>query len=380
MQYRKFGTLDWNASALGFGCMRLPTADGQRNSPNIDEPQAIGMIRRAIDNGVNYIDTAYPYHAGQSEFVVGKALQDGYREKVKLATKLPIWLVNAPEDFDRLLDEQLKKLQTSCIDFYLLHALDHARWQDIVLRHNLLARAAAALADGRIRHLGFSFHGDFAAFEEILNGSDLWTFCQIQYNYVDTQNQAGTRGLHLAAAKGLAVVVMEPLMGGRLTDPPPSILEAMRRYPIQRSPAKWALDWLWNQPEVTVVLSGMSTIGQVEENLHLAAASSIGVFTPADQALLADVREKYLERNVIPCTRCGYCMPCPNGVDIPLNFEFFNYAHAFDDADTSRFRYRTFTPEPQRASSCINCGTCEPLCPQHIPIAEWMPKVDALLG
>ena len=209
--------------------------------------------------------------------------------------------------------------------------------------------------------------------------TELWTFCQIQYNYVDTENQAGTRGLQLAASKGLAVVVMEPLMGGRLTDPPPEILEAMRRYPIQRSPAQWALDWLWNQPQVTVVLSGMSTMPQVEENLRLASASSIGAFTPADQALLAAAREKYLARNVIPCTRCGYCMPCPNGVDIPLNFDMFNYAHAFDDAASSRFRYQAFTPQPQRASSCVNCGTCEPLCPQHIPIAEWMPRISALL-
>ena len=361
MQYRKFGTLDWEASALGFGCMRLPTLDGQRNSHNIDEPEAVRMIRHAIDNGVNYLDTAYPYHAGQSEFIVGKALKDGYREKVKLATKLPMWLVNSPEDFDRFLDEQLKKLQTSYLDFYLFHA-------------------ATALADGRVRHLGFSFHGDFAAFEEILDGSDLWTFCQIQYNYVDIENQAGTRGLQLASAKGLAVVVMEPLMGGRLADPPTEIRESMDQFPIQRSPARWALDWLWNQPEVTVVLSGMSTMQQVEENLEFAAASRTCVFTPAEHTLLAHAREKYQARNVIPCTRCGYCMPCPNGVDIPLNFEFFNYAHAFDDAGTSRFRYQAFTPEAQRASSCINCGTCEPLCPQQIPIAEWMPKVSALLA
>jgi predicted aldo/keto reductase-like oxidoreductase len=379
VQYRKFGTLDWNASALGFGCMRLPTADGQRNSPNIDEPEAVRMIRHAIDNGVNYFDTAYPYHAGQSELVLGRALQDGYREKVKLATKLPIWLVNAPDDLDRFLNEQLERLKTSYIDFYLFHALDQARWRNVVLHHDLLAKAAAALADGRIRHLGFSFHGDIAAFEEILNGTDLWSFCQIQYNYVDVENQAGTRGLQLAAAKGLAVVVMEPLMGGRLTDPPPDIRESMDRFPIQRSPARWALDWLWNQPEVTVVLSGMSTTQQVEENLGFAAASHIGIFTPAENALLAEAREKYQARIVIPCTRCGYCMPCPTGLDIPVNFELFNYATAFDDVPSAQFRYKAFLTEAQRATSCINCGTCEPLCPQHIPIAEWMPKVSALL-
>jgi predicted aldo/keto reductase-like oxidoreductase len=200
MQYRNFGSLDWKVSALGFGCMRFPTADGQRMSPNIVEAEAIGMVRHAIDNGVNYVDTAYPYHGGQSEVVVGKALKDGYREKVKLATKLPVWLVNSPADFDKLLEEQLQKLQTTHIDFYLLHSLNQSRWRDIVLKNDLVAKAAAALADGRIRHLGFSMHDDYACFEEIVNGSDLWSFCQIQYNYMDIENQAGTRGLKLAAS------------------------------------------------------------------------------------------------------------------------------------------------------------------------------------
>ena len=264
MQFRNFGKLDWKVSALGFGCMRFPTTDGERLSPNIIEDEAVRMIHHAIDNGVNYLDTAYPYHGGQSEIVVGKALQGGYREKVKLATKLPVWMVESPADFDRFLDEQLQKLQTDHIDFYLLHALSKGRWQDIVLKHNLLDKAAEALADGRIRHLGFSFHDDYAGFEEIVNGSELWSFCQIQYNYMDTENQAGTRGLKLAASKGLAVVIMEPLLGGRLADPPKDIREAMERFPVQRTPAEWALQWLWDQPEVSVVLSGMSTMAQVE--------------------------------------------------------------------------------------------------------------------
>jgi predicted aldo/keto reductase-like oxidoreductase len=299
--------------------------------------------------------------------VVGRALKNGYRERVRLATKLPIWLVNAPADFGRLLDEQLKKLQTTYIDFYLFHALDQSRWREIVLFHDLLAEAAAALADGRIRHLGFSFHGDFA------------TFCQIQYNYMDTEHQAGTRGLQLAAGKGLAVVVMEPLLGGRLADPPTDIREAMDTFPLRRSPAEWALQWLWDQPEVSLVLSGMSTFSQLEENLRSALFSSIRSLSPAEQALIAEVREKYSARTVVPCTRCGYCMPCPNGLDIPLNFELFNYAHAFDDVPSARFRYKAFLTEAQRSGSCINCGICEDLCPQKIAIPEWMPKVSALL-
>ena len=380
MQYRSFGKLDWKVSALGFGCMRLPTLDGQRTSPNIDEAEALRMIRHAIDSGVNYLDTAYPYHEGQSEVVVGKALQGGYREKVRLATKLPVWMVNGPADFDKLLNEQLEKLQTSYIDFYLVHALNHGRWQDIVLKHNLQSRAAAALADGRIRYLGFSFHDDYESFEEIVNGSDLWSFCQIQYNYMDTENQAGTRGLKLAASKGLAVVVMEPLMGGRLADPPKEIRETMESFAVRRSPAEWALQWLWDQPEVSVVLSGMSTMTQVEDNLRFAGTSRIQSFGEAEQALIAEAGDKYRARTVIPCSKCSYCMPCPNGVNIPGNFDLFNYAHLFDDVAVARFKYKVFLTEEQRSGSCIDCGTCEGLCPQKIEIGEWMPKVSALLA
>lgn len=379
MQYRRFGKLDWKASALGFGCMRFPTLDGNRLSANIDETAALGMIHQAIDSGVNYIDTAYPYHDGQSEVVVGKALLGGYREKVKLATKLPVWLVQAPSDFDRFLDEQLQRLQTSYIDFYLLHSLNKSNWS-IVLQHKLLAQAEKALADGRIRHLGFSFHDDFACFEEIVNATDLWSFCQIQLNYMDTENQAGTRGLQLAADKGLGVVVMEPLLGGRLADPPADVLETMASSSVRRSPADWALQWLWDQPEVSVILSGMSATDQLEQNLRSAEASRPHSFTAADQAIIARVREQYNARTVIPCTRCGYCMPCPNGVNIPGNFEMFNYAQTYDDLGGARFRYQVFLTEAQRSGACIDCGICEDLCPQHIAIPEWMPKVSALLA
>jgi hypothetical protein len=379
MQLRNFGNLDWKVSALGFGCMRLPTATGDRLSPDINEPEAIRMIRHAIDQGVNYLDTAYPYHSGQSEIVLGKALQDGYRDKARLATKLPVWMVESPSDFDKLLGEQLRKLQTDHIDFYLLHSLNKSRWRDIVLKHDLLAKAAAAIADGRIRHLGFSFHDDYEAFEEIVQGSDLWSFCQIQYNYMDTETQAGMRGLKLAASRGLAVVIMEPLLGGRLADPPKDIRAIMESFP-ERSPAEWALQWLWDQPEVSVVLSGMTTMQQVEENLLSANRSCPDSFTAPEHELIAQARELYRARTVIPCTKCGYCMPCPNGVNIPGNFEYFNYAHLFDDLAGARFKYKVFLTEEQRSSACIACGTCEELCPQKIAIREWMPKVTALLA
>jgi predicted aldo/keto reductase-like oxidoreductase len=380
MQYRKFGRYNWKISALGFGCMRLPTPDGERVSPNIIEDEAIRMIRHAIKNGVNYVDTAYPYHGGQSEIVVGKALAGSYREKVHLATKLPVWMVAKPDDFDVLLGEQLQKLQTDFIDFYLLHSLSKERWHNIVLKHNLLEKAAQAMADGRIRHLGFSFHDDYEAFEEIVNGTDLWDFCQIQYNYMDTENQAGMRGLKLAASKGMGVVVMEPLLGGRLADPPKHIREKMESLAVQHSPADLALQWLWDQPEVSVVLSGMSTMQQVEQNLQSAQRSRIGGLGAAEHELIAWATEQYRARTVIPCTKCNYCMPCPNGVNIPRNFDFFNYAHLFDDLAAARFRYNVFLTEEQRSGACIACGTCEELCPQKIAISEWMPKVNQLLG
>lgn len=380
MQYRDFGMLDWKVSALGFGCMRLPTLDGQRNSANIDEAEAVRMIRHAVDSGVNYLDTAYSYHEGESEVLLGKALQDGYRERVKIATKLPVWLVKGSDDFDRYLDEQLDKLQTDHIDFYLLHALNQTVWREVVLEHNLLAKAEAALADGRIRHLGFSFHGDYAAFYEIVKGTDLWSMCQIQYSYMDTDNQAGTRGLHLAAHKNLAVVIMEPLLGGRLADPPEDIRAFMEDFPIQRTPAEWALQWLWEQPGVSVVLSGMSTMHQVEQNLAFAEDSRIGSFSRVEGEMITEVRKKYMARTIIPCTRCGYCLPCPNGVDIPGNIELFNYSHTHTDVMSARFRFKVLLNEQQRASACTSCGSCEPLCPQKLEIPKWMAKVSVLLS
>jgi len=379
MQYRKFGKLDWNASVLGFGCMRLPTVDGNPNGPNINEAEAVRMIRHALDRGVNYFDTAYIYHEGNSETVLGKALR-GHRDRVKIATKSAVWLIEKEADFDRMLNEQLRKLQTDYIDFYLLHALDKSRWSEIVPKYKLLEKAGAAIRDGRIRHLGFSFHDNYESFADIINGYDGWEFCQIQYNYMDTENQAGTRGLRLAAAKGLAVVIMEPLLGGRLARPPSSIGQVIERASVKRTPADWGLQWLWDQPEVSVVLSGMSNMEQVENNLASASRARSHSFQEADLKLIAELQQKYRERAAIPCTKCNYCMPCPNGVDIPADFEFYNEAFLHENIPDARFRYQIFVPEAARASACVACHECEDKCPQKIPISEWMPKVHALLG
>jgi predicted aldo/keto reductase-like oxidoreductase len=377
MQYRKFGGLDWKVSALGFGCMRLPTIGGE--SANIDEPEATRMLHYAIDHGVNYVDTAYPYHGGNSERLVGRALQGGYREKVRLATKLPCWDVKEADDFDRFLDEQLEKLQTGCVDFYLLHALNGDRWakmRDL----DVLGRAEQALADGRIGYLGFSFHGEYEDFREIIDSYDGWTSCQIQYNYMDIETQAGTRGLRYAASKGLAVVIMEPVKGGRLVDPPDPVQQIWATASRQRSSADWALQWVWDQPEVSVVLSGMSTMQQVEENVASAAASGVGSLSAEELELFDQVRTVYNGLCPIPCTHCDYCMPCPNGVSIPRNFAVYNQGVMYDKPDQARRGYNNFMPEEQRAGVCVQCRECEDKCPQSISISEWMVVVHEVLG
>jgi predicted aldo/keto reductase-like oxidoreductase len=380
MQYRDFGRTDWKVSALGFGCMRLPTTDKKPMSARIDRKKATRMIRHAIDRGVNYVDTAYPYHGGKSENFLAGVLKDGYREKVKLATKSPVWLIKKGRDFDKYLDEQMKRLRTDHIDLYLFHALNGKNWKETVLKFGLLDRAEAALDDGRIGRLGFSFHDNFKAFKGIVDGYDGWSFCQIQYNYLDTVNQAGTKGLRYAASKGLAVVIMEPLLGGRLATPPKPVRKILDSSVTDRSPADFALQWIWNQPEVSVVLSGMSTFGQVRGNLVSADGSGVGSLRKGELRLIERLQKKYMELSPVPCTKCSYCMPCPNGVNIPVNFEVYIDGVVNNDLKGARRAYSRFMNEKARASSCIGCRKCERKCPQRILISEWMPKIDSILG
>lgn len=377
MQYRTFGRLDWKPSALGFGAMRLPMLDD--DPAQIDEAQATRMVRYAIDHGVNYVDTAYPYHRENSERFLGRALQDGYRERIKLATKMPCWKIEGANDFDRYLDEQLEKLQTDRVDFYLLHGLNEKRWDDMSSL-GVLAWAEGAIASGRIGHLGFSFHDKLEVFKQIVDASDLWLFCQIQYNFMDIEYQAGIEGLHYAADRGLAVVVMEPLRGGQLTKSlPPSIQELWDAAPVQRSPAEHALQWVWNQPEVSVVLSGMSTFEQVQENVASADRSGVGTLTPEELTVYARVREMYEELCPIPCTACKYCLPCPSGVNIPRVFEIYNDAIIYDSADRAQMVYNNFMSEGERANLCIECGECLDKCPQEIEIPDWLKKAHEML-
>jgi predicted aldo/keto reductase-like oxidoreductase len=377
MQYRTFGKLDWKVSVLGFGAMRLPLlGDG---SGKIDEPEATRMLHYAIDRGVNYVDTAYPYHGGESEKFVGRALQGGYRDKVRLATKLPCWLVKTADDFDRLLNEQLERLRTDHIDFYLLHGLNAGRWDDLT-KLKVFDWAEKARASGRFHHLGFSFHDEYEVFQRIVDGYDKWVFCQIQYNFMDEEHQAGTRGLQYAAGKGLAVVVMEPIRGGRLSiAPPPPIQEIWETAPIQRTPADWALQWVWNHPEVSVVLSGMSAMQHVEENVASAERSGPGQMTEEELALIGRVRDKYREICPIPCTKCEYCLPCPNEVNIPRILEIYNEAVMYNEYGSARLFY-SWLGENERADNCIECLECEDKCPQNIAITEWLKKADELLA
>ena len=379
MKYRKFGKLDYQMSALGFGCMRLPTKDNKPMSGEINEEESVRLIRSAIDRGVNYVDTAYPYHNGNSEIVTGKALTGGYRAKVRLATKSPLWFVASPGDFDKFLNEQLKKLQTDHIDFYLLHGLDKERWDNTVLKLGLLKKAEAAVKDGRIGHLGFSFHDKQESFKPIVDGYDRWDFCQIQYNYMDIENQAGTGGLKYAASKGLAVIVMEPLLGGRLANPPAEVRRIFDEYGTKRSPAQWALQWVWSQPEVTSLLSGMNRLGQLDENLQAAETLSTLPLSPDDMKLIERVRSEFLKRAAIPCTKCGYCLPCPQGVSIPEVIELYNNGIIYNDMSASRFIYGRFFPEAERASACVQCGQCEQKCPQKIEVSKLMPVIHEKL-
>ena len=371
MQYRTLGKTQVSVSALGFGAMRLPTLGSEAE---VDAAASVQMLRDALEQGVNYLDTAYVYHGGNSERVVGQALAEGARERVYVATKLPIWNVHSLADCDRILDEQLTRLQTDYIDFYLLHCLQAKSWPK--LRDlGVLGWAERARAAGRIRHIGFSFHDNYAAFTQIVDAYD-WSFCQIQYNYVSQDVQAGVKGLQYAAAKGLGVIVMEPLFGGTLADPPPTVQHLWDAADDGARPVDLALQWLWDQPEVSLVLSGMGTREQVQQNVASACRSRVGGLGPAERELIARVRAEYQRLAPIPCSKCGYCLPCPNGVNIPVNFELFNQARVFQGRSVALCRnlYLTLN-ETERAAACAACGTCEERCPQQIPIAEQLGRV-----
>jgi len=377
------GSLDWKASALGFGAMRMPL----KSDMSVNEEEAIKMIRYAIDNGVNYLDTAFPYHDEMSEVLVGKALQDGYREKVKLVTKLPMGRITKTEDFDKLLNIQLKKLQTDYVDIYLFHGLSKPTFE-LVKKLDLINKMEEAKAKGKIKGIGFSFHDSYNVFKEIIDYYN-WDMAQIQWNFVDYNTQATTKGLEYAASKGIAVVVMEPIKGGKLATPTKEIEELIENAPKKRTPAEWALQYVWNHPGVSVVLSGMSTFDQVKENIESANNSGINTLSQEELDLISDMAIRYRKKSIIPCTFCLYCQPCPSGVNIPQNFRLLNELLWIENKEGQIGKYKSLAKSEEdlktmedegNASLCVKCGECLEKCPQSIDIPTELEKVHLVLG
>ena len=369
MEKRKMEKLGIETSLLGFGCMRFPVLE----NGEINEPEAERMLDKAIAEGVNYIDTAYPYHEGKSEIVTGKILKKYDRDSFYLATKLPLWQINSLEDVDRIFGEQLTKLQTDHVDFYLMHAMNKERW-DAMRKLGVVERLEQIKAEGRIKYLGFSFHDSYEAFEEIINARE-WDFCQIQLNYMDVEEQAGLKGYELAASKNVPVIVMEPVKGGSLAAFAEDIMEKFRAADAQASAASFALRWVGSLPGVKVILSGMSTMGQVEDNLK-----TFGCFKPLsgeEQKMIREVTDTLRSRVQNGCTGCRYCMPCPAGVDIPGCFGVWNTYHMYQNYNMVKRRWENELGEQKQAKNCVKCGKCEQACPQKLSIRKDLERAQA---
>ncbi len=388
MTYRDFGSTGFKVSALGLGCMRLPTL--KFLPQKIDEQKSVNLIRSAIEQGVNYLDTAWPYHFGSSEKIVGKALKDGYRERVHLTTKLFMPLVRKEEDFDNFLNRQLKKLRTSYLDTYLFHAMNKSYFEKLK-KLKLLDKMLKARDEGKIKYIGFSFHDTLPVFKEIVDYYE-WDVAQVQYNYMDTGVQATVEGLKYAASKKMALVIMEPLKGGQLANPPKEAVKEMNASGVQRTAVDWALQYLWNLPEVSVVISGMENQNMLDENCASAGKSGVNTLSEKELQTIDKLVEIYRKNIVVPCTSCQYCMNCPFGVNIPQNFAITNNM-AMNHQGWIRWlikrSYKKLADKQERlnenktngnASICTNCGVCIKKCPQGIDIPEQLKKVDMVLA
>ena len=371
MLYRKMGKTNEEVSLLGFGAMRLPTAE----DGSIDQEMSVAMIRKAIDNGVNYIDTAFTYP--KSEKIIGEALKDGYREKVFIADKIPPWLIRSEEDKESLFNKSFERLGVDVIDFFLLHNLNAPIWKK-ALKNDLLSFLAEKKKEGKIRYIGFSFHDSLDLFKEIVDAFD-WDMCQIQLNFMDKDFQAGEEGLKYAADKGIGVVIMEPLKGGRLTQTvPPAIEEIWEKDESDTTPVQWAFKWVASHPEVSVILSGMSDMEQLGDNLWNFSDPAIEEISGTGRNLLEEVSTKYKELIRYDCTSCGYCMPCPQKIEIPRVIGYYNDWRAFGEAGNIMFEYSNWLG--RHASDCVECHACEEKCPQHLPIAEAMKEAAETMG
>lgn len=364
MEKRKLEKLGIETSLLGFGCMRLPL---KPEDGSIDEVLSEQMLDAAYDAGVNYFDTAYNYLGGKSEAMVGKALAKHDRDSYFLATKLPVWLVEKEEDVTRIFEEQLSRLRMDHVDFYLLHALNRESWEAHVKAHHVIEACEKLRSQGKIRYLGFSFHDEYELFEEILKAHE-WDFCQIQYNYMDTQEQAGDKGYALAEKMGIPMVIMEPVRGGSLAVLPEDLEEKFRNTDPDASTASFALRWVASHPNVKVVLSGMSTMEQTMDNLK-----TFGDFRrlgEKEERTIQEVAGILQSRTKNGCTGCAYCMPCPAGVDIPQSFRAWNEYYRYGNYRTVSFQWEQGLTEDKKPVNCVECGKCEAACPQHLSIRK----------
>ena len=373
MEYRKLGQTGIEISAVGFGTMRLPTLDGVFSSIDIEKAKAV--VRHAIDNGVNYVDTAYPYHLnGNSEKAVKEILADGYRQKVYVGDKLSMWVCDTYEECEEFFNSQLERTGAGYFDIYFLHSLDKNFWEK-AKRLNVLKLFDKLIAEGKIKHIGFSFHDKYEVFEEIIDAYP-WEFCLLQLNYMDMDYQAGEKGMKLAAEKGLGVFVMEPLKGGQLAkEPPKSVRQIWDESKFDMSPAARGISYLLDKPEITCVLSGMNEISQVDDNINTANKYAAGHKDEKELMLYARAREEFSKLIKIPCTRCQYCNPCPVGVDIPANIDYYNMGYMYDTVEHAKNFYNRPFFDNKRSTNCIQCGECLDKCPQHLQIPELMKMI-----
>lgn len=371
MERRTWEKLGIETSLLGFGCMRFPTNDEGK----IDEVRSEALIDQAITNGVTYIDTAYPYHDGESEPFLGKVLKKYDRHSFTLATKLPLWDIKTREEAETLFHAQLDRLQVDYVDFYLLHSLDKGKWKK-VKELGILEYLESMREAGKLRYIGFSFHDTYEVFEEILTDRN-WDFCQMQLNYMDVDHQQGMRGYRLAEKLNIPVVIMEPNKGGMLARLPQDIASILKAVDPNASMASWSMRWIASLPNIKVVLSGMSDEQQVADNLK--TFSPFHALTDYELETVAKVKQAIEERTKVGCTACGYCMPCSQGINIPKNFKVWNTYSMYENAEAAVHSAEALKKEHAFASACIRCGACEAMCPQHIDIRNQLAAAAACL-
>ncbi len=378
MLYRPYGKQDFNVSTFGMGCMRLPQITEPDGQTHIDHDESIKMIRYAIDNGVNYLDTSCVYNNGESEQVIGEALRDGYRKRVRIATKIPPRILKSTDEMRPILEAQLTRLGTDFIDSYLVHHLDKIQWEH-AKEMNMLDKMDQFKSEDLIGCVCFSYHGQFPTFREIIDSYD-WAMCQAQHNFLDGDKEVTDEGIQLAHDKGLAFVVMEPLRGGRLVNIPPEVKNLYDTFPVKRSAAEWAFGYVYNYPQVSCILSGVSTMEQLVENIQIFQNAYPSVMTDEEKTLIQKVKTIYQNKVKVGCTGCEYCLPCPNDVSIAGIFSAYNKAFVFDDLAAAKRDYKRIQDRNKGADRCVECGICESHCPQSINIIEELKDAKILLA